>query len=268
VLRNLLLKTLMDRWRALFWWSLGIVVYTLFLGALWPVMEQSREQFAAMLDVYPQELLGMFGVGDMQEMFTPAGYLVAQAFGWLVPVVFAIYAAAMGAQLIAGEEEANTMDLLLANPIPRTRVVWQKWAGLVLAMAALGLVLLAAAVATDRLFGLGIPLDRYVAVCVQATLLGLLFGSVAFAAGAMGARRGLIIGIVSAFAVAAFLVNSLGTITEWLRTARYFSPFYYYDSNRPLFEGIDWLNVTVLAAIAVAGLAVALFAFPRRDVTA
>jgi ABC-2 type transport system permease protein len=201
-------------------------------------------------------------------MFTPAGYLASQVFGWLVPVTFAIYAAAIGAQLIAGEEEANTMDLLLANPVTRTRVVLEKWIALVILMIILGAALLASVLINEAIFALGIATDRYVAASVQATLLGLLFGSIGFAAGAIGARRGLILGIVSAIAVLAFLINSLGTLTAWLERARYFSPFYYYDSNRPLFEGIDWTNVAVLAGVSVAGLLVALMAFPRRDVGA
>lgn len=266
MLRNVFLKTLRDRRRGLLWWSVGILAYALFIGLFWPFLRDSQEQLEALIATYPQELFGVFGMETGAEMFTPEGYLVSQAFGWLVPVVFAIYATAMGAQLIAGEEEAHTMDLLLANPIARQTVVRQKWFGLVAAMALLGIVLFLSAWAADVLFGLAVPVDRYAAVCIQATLLGILFGSLAFAAGALGARRGLILGIVSAAAVAAFLVNSLGSITDWMERIRVASPFYYYDSNRPLMEGIDWLNVGVLGAGSLVLLAVALWAFPRRDI--
>lgn len=266
MLRNVFLKTIRDRRRALLWWSLGILVYALFIGLFWPVLEDSREELEALIAAYPRELLGLFGVEEGAEMFTPSGYLESQAFGWLVPVVFAIYAAAMGAQLIAGEEEAGTLDLLLANPIARTRVVWQKWLGLAAAMATLGIVLFVSVVLTDVLFDFGIPLDRYVAVCVQAALLGLLFGSLAFAAGALGGRRGLILGIVSAAAVATFLINSLGSLTDWMERLRYASPFYYYDSSQPLTNGMDWVNAIVLAGGSALCLAAALWGFPRRDV--
>ena len=266
MLRNLFLKTLRDRRRSLVWWSLGVFVFALFIGMFWPILRDSQDQLQVILANLPQELFGLFGVATVEEMFTPPGYLSSRAFGLLVPVVFAVYAAAMGAQLIAGEEEAHTMDLLLANPISRERVVWHRWLALVAVMAILGVALLAAVAIADIAFGLGIPFDRYLAACFQATLLGLVFGSVAFAAGALGARRSLALGIVSAMAVAAFLVNSLGTMTEWMEKVRVLSPFYYYDSNRPLFDGIDWLNVLVLAAVSVLALGVALWSFPRRDV--
>jgi ABC-2 type transport system permease protein len=266
VLRNVFLKTIRDRRRGLLWWSLGVFVFALFIGLFWPILRDSQDQLQAVLANFPQELFALFGVASAEEMFTPAGYLSSRAFGLLVPVVFAVYATAMGAQLIAGEEEAHTMDLLLANPIPRGRLIWHKWLALVAVMAILGLALLAAVVISDIAFGLGIPFDRYFAASFQATLLGLVFGSVAFAAGAFGARRGLTLGIVSALAVATFLVNSLGTITDWMERVRVVSPFFYYDSNRPLVEGIDWLNVVVLAGASVLLLLAALWAFPRRDI--
>lgn len=221
MLRNVFLKTLRDRRRGLFWWSLGILVYALFIGLFWPFLRDSQQELEALVAAYPQELFGLFGIGAADEMFIPAGYLASQAFGWLVPVVFAIYAAAMGAQLIAGEEEAHTMDLLMSNPIPRRRLVWQKWLGLVAAMAVLGVVTLLSSFLADIIFGLAIPWDRYAAVCLQAALLGLLFGSIGFAAGAAGARRGLILGLVSALVVAAFLINSLGTVTNWRRSGSF-----------------------------------------------
>lgn len=266
MLRNVFLKTLRDRRRGLVWWSLGVFAFALFIGLFWPILRDSQDQLEAVLANLPDEMFGLFGVATAAEMFTPEGYVSSRAFGLLVPVVFAVYATAMGAQLIAGEEEAHTMDLLLANPVPRTRVVWQKWLAMVAVMAILGLALLAAVVIADLAFGLGIPFDRYFAASFQATLLGLVFGSVAFAAGALGARRGLTLGIVSALAVASFLVNSLGTVTDWMEKVRVVSPFYYYDSNRPLIDGIDWVNVLVLVAVSVLAALAAWWGFGRRDV--
>lgn len=266
MLSSVFLKTLRDRRRGLIWWSLGIVLYALFIGAFWPVLEDSRETLQSLLEAYPQELVGLFGVDNADDMFTPAGYLASQAFGWLVPVVFAIFAAAMGAQLIAGEEEAKTLDLLLANPISRGRVVLEKWLALGAVVFVLGSVLFASVLLIDALFGFRIAFDRYLAICIQATLLGILFGSIAFAAGAAGARRGLTLGIVSAAAVATFLINSLGTATDWMETVRYISPFYYYDSHRPLTNGFNWANAGALAIASALALAVARYTLPRRDI--
>ena len=45
-------------------------------------------------------------------------------------------AAATGAGILAGEEERGLLDLLLANPVSRARVVWEKSLVLVLSLLA------------------------------------------------------------------------------------------------------------------------------------
>ncbi len=266
MLRSIALKTIRDRLRSLIWWIVAIVVYSMFVAAFWPVLADQQEQFTTLLQAYPEGLLNIFGVGSIEEMFTPAGFLSTEAFGWLVPLLFSIYATTMGTQLIAGEEEANTLDLLLSNPISRTRVAIEKWIGMLVVTAILTVALFASIVAAGAIFNLGIPTSHYAAACFQAMLLGLVFGSIAFAIGALGGKRGLILGAVAAFAVASFLINSLRDLADWLAKVSYASPFYYYDSNKPLINGVDWINVAVLAAIALVATGVALFAFPRRDI--
>lgn len=265
MLRSVFGKTVRDRRRALLFWGLGILVYALFVGAFWPFIRDQEAQLTALMAAFPRQLIAVFGIEDPAEMFSPGGYLSTEAFGWIVPVVLSIYAGATGAQLIAGEEEDNTLDLLMANPISRTRVVVEKWLGLVVLMLILGVILLAAVVAMDAIFGLGIPVDRYAAACLQAALLAILFGSIALAAGALGLGRAQTFGLVGALVVAGFLVNSLGALTSWLDTGRLFSPFYYYAENKPLIDGIDWVNAGVLAGVGALGLIVAVAGFRRRD---
>ena len=84
MLRNIVFKTLRDRRRSIVWWSVGIFIYTIFVGFFWPILEDQRDALIAFLDAYPTEMFGFFGIETAEEMFTPAGYLNSQAFGWLV----------------------------------------------------------------------------------------------------------------------------------------------------------------------------------------
>ena len=58
----------------------------------------------------------------------------ATAWGALLAIFFAI---SMGTAAIAGEEDTRTMDVLLANPIPRHRVVLESFAAMALLTALL-----------------------------------------------------------------------------------------------------------------------------------
>ena len=55
---------------------------------------------------------------------------------------FAFFAAGMGARAIAGEEEENTMDLLLATPISRSSIVIEKACAMLVCLVCLGIALI------------------------------------------------------------------------------------------------------------------------------
>lgn len=263
---DIAIRTIRDRRRSLAWWCFGILLYAGFVAAFWPFIADQQAELTAVIMVMPKALIAMFGLDNPAEMFSPAGYLTTRSFGWIVPVVLAIYAAALGAALIAGEEEDGTLELLLANPVSRARVVLEKWLALAAINLVLGLALFATAFGFDRVFGLGVAVDRYAAVTLQVTLLGLLFGSIALAAGAAGASRAVALGIVAALAVAGFLINSLAGLVDWLAPVQRLSPFFYYDANRPLMNGFDLPNAAILAAASVVVVLLAIVAFRRRDV--
>jgi ABC-2 type transport system permease protein len=89
-------------------------------------------------------------------------------------------------------EEAGTLDLLLAHPVSRTRLVLERFAALAAAVAWLGLVVWAGTLAAARAPDMGIGAGPITAATLG--LLGLGFGTVALAAGALSGRRGQVLG--------------------------------------------------------------------------
>ena len=264
LLKSVLLKTLRDRRKALIWWSAGTVLYLLFLGGFYASIAEMEEDLSALISNYPEALMAMFGGAGM-DIFSPAGYLQTQAFGWLVPLVFALFAAGMGARAVAGEEEAGTMDLLLATPLPRWRLVMEKFAGMAVSVTLLGVALLVGLLLASAL-GLGVPFGRALAGMIAAALLGLFFGTVTLAVGAATGRRAVSQGVMAGVAVASYLLYSLGALVDALDRWRWLSPFFYYDSSQPLVNGLDPLHVLVLLAATAVALAVAVVSFRGRDV--
>ena len=264
MLRNVTFKTLRDRRRSLFWWVVGIFGYMLGIGAVYPIVRDNQDQFEALLETYPDELLAIMGVGE-ESLFDPVGFMRAEAFGWIVPLVFAIYGAAQGARAVAGEEEAGTIDLVMATPLSRFGLVWQKWLALVLTEMVLGLALFVSLALDNVLFEMDIPLGNSAAGCFMAVLLGVFFGSLAMAVGAGTGLRGLSMGVVTLVAAGSYLLNSLGGLVEGLDTLKPLSPFYYYDASNPLRYGLDAQHTLVLAGLAVVLMVIGLLAVRRRD---
>ncbi len=265
MLNNVALKTLRDRRRSLFWWVVGIFGYLLGIGAFYPIVRDNQGQFEALLETYPDELLAIIGVGSDENLFDPIGFMQAEAFGWVVPLVFAIYGVVQGARAVAGEEEDGTIDLVMATSLTRFGLVWQKWLALVLAELVLGLAVFVSLAVDSVLFGVDIPVGNNAAGVLMAVLLGVFFGSLALAVGTGTGLRGLTVGVVTFVAAGTYLLNSLGGLVELLDVLQPISPFYYYDASNPLRYGLNAEHALVLGGLAVVFLGIGLLAVRRRD---
>lgn len=259
------LRTLRDRRRSLIWWVVGILGYMLAIGAVYPVVAENQEQFEALLETYPEGVLAIMGIAGGESLFDPVGFIQAEALGWVVPLVFAIYGAVQGARAVAGEEEDGTIDLLMATPLTRSGLVGQKLWALTLAEMVLGAAVFVGIALDGVLFGMDIPLANVAAASLMAVLLGVFFGSLALAMGAVTGLRGLSIGVVTLVAAGSYLLNSLGGMVEALESLKPLSPFYYYDASNPLRNGLDIQHALVLGGLVVAFLGLALLAVRRRD---
>src|ERR687886_1437932 len=106
--------------------------------AVWPSIRASRRLTEALQD-YPRALKQFFGGSASYNFSTPAGYLNAQLFSLMVPLLLGIFAIGFGASTLAGEEEQGLLDLVLVHPVTRRRVVLEKGASLVAGVSALTL---------------------------------------------------------------------------------------------------------------------------------
>ena len=95
-------------------------------GRLLPTIE-GIEGFQELVDQYPDSLMAMFGASDLANIATPAGYLNAELFGFMVPMLMAVFAVGRGGGAVAGEERAGTMELLLSQPVSRSKLVLEKF---------------------------------------------------------------------------------------------------------------------------------------------
>lgn len=258
-------KTLRDRRRSLIWWVVGILGYLVAIGAVYPVVAENREQFEALLQTYPEGLLAIMGADGGESLFDPVGFMRAEALGWVVPLVFAIYGAVQGARAVAGEEEDGTIDLLIATPLTRYGLVGQKLSALALAQIVLGAAVFLGIALDGWLFAVDIPLANVAAASLMAVLLGVFFGSLALALGSVSGRRGLTTGIVTLVAAGSYLLNSLGGLVEGMASLKPFSPFYYYDSSNPLRNGLDIGHALVLVGLVAVLSGSAFWAVRRRD---
>ncbi|EWT01060.1 ABC transporter permease [Intrasporangium oryzae NRRL B-24470] len=261
---DVLVKTLRDQKRSLLGWVVAIVLVVLMYAAIWPSI-RDQPSLNDFLDQMPEAFRSLFATSGA-DMSTPAGYLQIELMSFMGPILVLLYTVTQGTGAVAGEEDRHTLDLLLTNPVSRTQVVLEKAAALVV-----GTVLIAAVTGVSllffgRLFDMSLPPGMVAAAMLHLALLGLVFGSMALAIGAVTGRPALARGIPAFVAVVAYLVNGLGPMVSWLEPLQRYSPFYQYVAHDPLRHGVSWPSVLVAVATVVVLLAVAVWGFRRRDV--
>jgi ABC-2 type transport system permease protein len=262
MLRTITTKTIRDGRRSLFWWALGLSGLTILTVATYPAV-RDMPGMEDLLEGLPDAILALIGESDL---LSPEGYLNSQLFGAIVPLLFLFFGVAAGAGAIAGEEENRTLDLLLSNPVSRTRVVLEKALAMVIGLLLLATILWLATYLPAVAVDMGLDPANLVAAVVSASLFGFFMGGFALMVGAASGSRGLAIGLGAALGIAAYLVNSLAPLVDGLDWLQQLSPFYYYYEADPLRNGLDPAHAAVLGVGGLLFVLVAVIGFRRRDV--
>lgn len=258
---NVFLKTLRDLRHGLIGWSLGLVVLVGIMAALWPSMRQmpNLDEFLAS---YPEAMRELFNI---EAITTGAGFLNAELYSALLPALFIVFAVGRGAQMVAGEEESGTLEVLLATPVSRARVLLDKAAALALATIVLGTVLFLTTWISSALVDMQIGAGDAAVGALAMVLLGLEHGWLALAVGAATGRRGLAIAVAATVAVAGYLLYVLGEFFDAVEPWQPLSPFMQAIESGPLGGGLP-LRFLWMALAAVLFVAASVPVFDRRDV--
>ncbi len=264
-LSSIALKNLRDRRAGLFWWSIGFVLLNISVVSIYPSIQETAPELERYIESLPDAFKAAFGLEGAAALTSPAGFLSAELFTLMIPVMFLIFAIGFGAGAIAGEEEAGTLSLLLANPIPRWRVVFEKWLAMVLGMAFLGLIVWLSLVVGAGAFDMDIGMGQLAAATTSSALLGLSFGMVALAVGCATGRKGLAVAVAVAVTTASYLLNILAKIVESLEAYDKLSLFYYTTDTDPLTHGLKIGDAAVFVGTILVLLILALVSFERRD---
>jgi len=133
---ELLRRGLRDHRRALAGWCGGIVAYSALIAAIFPSIEGSAD-FTKLLESYPDALKSLFGLSGGGDIGTGSGFVDAELFSFMLPLLAIVLSVGSAARTLAGEEDAGRLELVLAYPVRRRDAVLAKGAAVGLDVAAL-----------------------------------------------------------------------------------------------------------------------------------
>jgi ABC-2 type transport system permease protein len=259
-------KTLYDGRRGLLAWAVSLLLLVALYVAIWPSIK-GQPSLSDFLDTMPEAFRALFASAGA-DMSTPVGYVQIELLSFMGPLLLILYAVVAGGAAVAGEEDRHTLDLLLANPVSRTRVVLEKAAAMVLGTVGLAAVLGAGLILEGQWADMGLPVGGVAAAMLHMALLALVFGALALAIGAATGALGASRAVPAVVAVVTYVVNGLGPQVSWLEPFQKFSPFYQYVGHDPLRTGVSVAGVIVAVGTIAVLVAIAVAGFRRRDVSA
>lgn len=263
---SVLAHMLRRRATGVFWWAVGLAALVALLALAYPTVRGNSELDKTFADL-PPGVAALLGLAEGNPLTSPAGYLDSQFFANLLPMSLLIFAIGAAAWTVAGDEAAGTFELLVANPVSRTRVALARFAGLVALLAALAAISAATLAALAGPTGLtpGVSIARIVAATLAAALLALVFATVAYAIGATTGSRPAAIAVAAALAVAGYVAEGLSHQVPALRPTRFLNPWHWLLAEDPLRNGLTWRTWLLPVATVVVLLLASLPILRRRD---
>lgn len=259
-----IVRFLRDRRRWLSWWSVGVIGFVFLTVSFYPAVKD-QPTFDDLFERLPEGARALVGATGV-SLSSPAGYLHSQLFTSLIPIALLIFAIGTGTRAIAGHEDDGTLELLLANPVSRTRVAVERYLSTLTLMVLLGVVVAVSVLALSAPFQLleGLSIPKLLAACAAALCLAILHGSLAFAVGAALGARGLAMAIASAVAVGGYVLFGLISAGV-IEGARLFVPWHWYLSRNIIAEGPGLESLLVPLGLSAALAALGVWRFGPRD---
>ena len=267
MLRSVYGETIWSRRSSLLWYVVGLGTLVGITAGVYPTVREGADTFTQLLESMPRGMTSFFGGCDVAELLTPSGFLNSRVNASIGAIVLAVFAISLGTAAIAGEEDRRTMDLILATPTPRYRIVLQRFGAMATLIFAVAFAVFMVMALANPLVDLEISLGNLVASNFELALLALVFGSLALAIGGVTGSRGVTIGIAAGATVATYFINGLAELVDWLKGAQKITPFYWLQRSNPLRDGLSIEDTVIMVLVIAVFVGMALWGFQRRDIT-
>jgi len=266
VVRILLGRELRGNLRGFAVWLLPIAGLLGLLCAMQPSFGANGGLLAAKLEAMPEAMRVALGLA-IADFTRPAAYLATNFV--FVALTTSLFAARLGAAVLAREEVLHTAELLYAQPASRAKILAGKAAALTVYSLAFPAILGAIAIAVLAAVAHQ-PLEPGLLVLLfaGAATLAICFAGAGMLAAALlpdkraagGAALGLVLGT--------YLLGALSAIAPPVAPLRWLSPFRILEPSRIVTAGLDPARVAALVAIGVAFAAAAIARYRRQDIHA
>ena len=266
-MKPIILWELKQRKSYFFWWTIVTISLLALLLLIYPSIHSQANQLNKVLNQLPATIRDLKTGGSQVDISSPVGYLNSQVYYLTLPLLQIIMAIGLGSSLLAHDEQNHTLELLLARPVSRVKLLTAK------ALSGVGLVVVVGIVSSiitlwlAKIVSLQISDMHLLLASFYCTLFSLSFGVIAFTLTAVSTlTRRLSIAVAVVISFGSYLLATLSSLSHYIETPAKFLPYHYYNPTQIL-EGhvVTGLNI-YLVGILILGCVVSWLGFRRRDI--
>ena len=251
-------RNILDRRKSLTIWAIVLSLLAMLIISMYDSVGREAAK------LFENSNFTAFFGGDV-DTNSPAGWLGFELYAIFLPICLAIITIGIGASTIGSEEESGTLELLLASPINRSRIIIEKALVLVSVAIIIPIIIFLSVCLSNSLFVFGVDLVNVFFCTIALSLFGIFFGFFALAMQSLTKKRNLGISLTGFYVGASYFMNTLHTIWDSIEPMKFLSPFYYYDGNMILQGSLEPINIIVLSGGVILFFLIAYLSFMNRD---
>lgn len=177
----------------------------------------------------------------------------------------AFFAALLGIGALAREERDQTAEFLLSHPVSRSRIVFEKFLGILAQLILLNLCVVGVTAISVTAIGETPDVKTLALLLLSYFLLQLEVASICFGISAFLCRSGMGLGL--GIATLLYFLNLIANLTQGAAFLKYLTPFGYTEGADIIANGgisLDYLAVGM--GLGLVGLGVAFYWYTRKDI--
>ena len=247
---------------ALIIWTAALAFMLMVCVIIYPEM---KSQMAELGDMFAD--MGAFSDAFSMEMLTGGDFLgyFSMECGEVLGIGGAIFAAILGAGMLAKEQRDHTAEWLLTLPLSRTNIVLQKLLAMLTQIVLLNVVVVALTLASVAMIGEQVDAAKTAWIFISYLILQLQIGLMCFGISAFLKRGGT--GIALGLSLGLYSFNLLANLTEGAEFLKYFTPFAYTNGTYILdHTALEWKYVAIGTGLAIIGTMLAFVKYKSKDI--
>jgi len=239
--------------------SLLFMLVAVVYAAIFPTFKDYMEEI--MVDSPQMPIRGY------ESTATYPGFLNVELYQIFWVLFLAIAFGYIAGSLVSKEVESGTMDMLLSNPVPRYRIVLDKFLGLVPMTLAVNLSTLVAIVAVTAGIGEELAFGDLLLTHIISIPYFLAVLAIGILASTIIDEKMRASILVIAIVMGSYILKTISLLTPDYEDLGLITLTHYFDPAESLLEGnVNVLGVVVLMAVSVGCLLAAIWHFDKRDI--